>query len=73
MDREVLGCLARNGAMSPAEIACELGMSEGEATALVAGLAREGRVRIAEVELAECAVAAVAARPAAPTAAELAV
>ena len=39
--------------MSPAEIAHELGVSEGEATALIATLAREGRIRIAEVELAE--------------------
>ena len=51
IDGEILGCLERHGAMGPREIAGELGISEGEVTAFVAMLAREGKIRIASVEL----------------------
>lgn len=52
VDREILACLAGQGAMTPAEISRQLGLSEGEATSLLAMLAREGRVRICQVALA---------------------
>ncbi len=52
VDREILECLAGRGAMTPAELSRELGLSEGEATSLLAMLAREGRVRICQVTLA---------------------
>lgn len=45
---------------------------EGEATALIAALAREGKVRIAEVELADRAAAAAPARDSRRAAAKLA-
>lgn len=51
-DRETLDCLAEHGAMSLDELAHALGLSEGEATSLVAMLARAGKVRIRQVELA---------------------
>lgn len=51
VDREILECLASHGAMTPAELSRRLGLSEGEATSLVAMLAREGRVRICQVSL----------------------
>ncbi len=52
VDREILECLADHGAMSVTEIARRLQLSEGEATSLLAMLAREGRVRICQVMLA---------------------
>jgi len=52
VDREILECLAGHGAMTLAEISRQLGLSEGEATSLLAMLAREGRVRICQVALA---------------------
>ncbi len=36
VDREILECLAGRGAMTPAELSRELGLSEGEATSLLA-------------------------------------
>lgn len=51
-DRETLGCLAEHGAMALDELAHALRLSEGEATSLVAMLARAGKVRIRQVELA---------------------
>jgi hypothetical protein len=50
LDRDVLGCLSENGAMSPAEVARHLGVSESAATSLLCLLAQEGRVRIRLVE-----------------------
>jgi hypothetical protein len=50
IDDEILGCLSLNGAMAPDEVARELGMSEGEATAFLCILAREGKLRIRLVE-----------------------
>ena len=52
VDREILGCLAGHGAVTVPEICRQLGLSEGEATSLLAMLAREGRVRICQVMLA---------------------
>jgi DNA-binding Lrp family transcriptional regulator len=52
IDREILECLAGHSAMSVAEIAGQLHLSEGEATSLLAMLAREGKVRICQVMLA---------------------
>jgi DNA-binding Lrp family transcriptional regulator len=52
IDREILECLAAHGAMTPGEICRELGLSEGEATSLLAMLGQEGRVRICQVTLA---------------------
>lgn len=49
VDREILECLATHGAMTPGEICRELGLSEGEATSLLATLAQEGRVQICQV------------------------
>ena len=51
-DGEILECLRERGAMTLSELCEELGFSEGAATAFLAMLAREGRVRICQVELA---------------------
>ena len=50
-DSAILECLRRHGAMSPAALGRHLGMSEGEATAFLAMLVREGKVSIRLVEL----------------------
>ena len=50
IDGEILACLGTRGAMTPAEICRELGMFEGEAISFLAMLAREGKVRICQVE-----------------------
>jgi len=52
IDGEVLGWLSRHGSATVNELSEELGLSEGAATAFLAMLAREGRVRIVQVELA---------------------
>lgn len=52
IDDEILGCLEGHGVMTPAEISRQLHISESEAVALLAMLARQGRVRICQVELA---------------------
>jgi DNA-binding Lrp family transcriptional regulator len=51
IDREILECLAGQNAMSVADIASQLHLSEGETTSLLAMLAREGKVRICQVML----------------------
>jgi len=51
-DGEILDCLRERGAVSLDDVCEELGLTEGTATAFVAMLAREGRVRICQVELA---------------------
>jgi hypothetical protein len=51
IDDQVRGCLERHGAMEPAEIARQLGMSEGAVTSVVSLLVQEGKLRIARVEL----------------------
>ena len=50
-DTAILACLQRHGAMSPVALGCHLGMSEGEATAFLAMLVREGKVSIRLLEL----------------------
>jgi hypothetical protein len=50
-DGEILGCLARSGPMAPREIGAQAGLSEGETFTFLTRLAREGKVRIALVEL----------------------
>jgi hypothetical protein len=51
-DGEILDCLRGRGVVSLDDLCEELGLTEGTATAFVAMLAREGRVRICQVELA---------------------
>jgi len=51
-DGEILECLREHGPVALGELCEELGLSEGTATAFLAMLAREGRVRICEVALA---------------------
>lgn len=51
-DREALDCLAEQGTMALDQLAHALRLSEGEATSLVAMLARAGKIRIRQVELA---------------------
>ena len=52
IDGEILDCLRQHGSATVNELSEELGLSEGAATAFLAMLAREGRVRIVQVELA---------------------
>ena len=52
IDGEILDCLKVHGSTTVVELSEELGLSEGAATAFLAMLAREGRVRIVQVELA---------------------
>ncbi len=52
VDGAILESLAIHGAMSPGDLARRLGISEGEATAFLAMLVREGKVRMCMVELA---------------------
>jgi predicted ArsR family transcriptional regulator len=51
-DEEILSYLRERGAVTLAQLCEELGFSESAATAFLAMLAREGRVRIRQVELA---------------------
>jgi DNA-binding Lrp family transcriptional regulator len=46
IDGAILEALAGHGPMTPADVAKHAGISEGEATAFLAMLAREGRVRM---------------------------
>jgi len=55
IDGEIMGCLRDHGAMSLLEIGQRLGISEGEASAFVAMLVREGKLRVCRVELAPAA------------------
>ncbi len=50
-DAAILDCLRRHGAMSPIDLGRRLGVSEGEMTAFLAMLVREGKVSIRLVEL----------------------
>ncbi|HET7876932.1 MAG TPA: hypothetical protein VFN71_15520 [Methylomirabilota bacterium] len=52
VDGEILECLKGHGMMTLEELCGELGISEGEAVTFLAMLAREGKVRICQVELA---------------------
>ncbi len=51
IDDQVQGCLERHGAMAPAEIARQLGLSEGAVSSVLSMLAQEGKLRISRVEL----------------------
>ena len=51
IDGEILDRLREHGSATVNELSRELGLSEGAATAFLAMLAREGRVRILQVEL----------------------
>ncbi|OGL02265.1 MAG: hypothetical protein A3E31_11945 [Candidatus Rokubacteria bacterium RIFCSPHIGHO2_12_FULL_73_22] len=51
LEGDVLACLRTAGAIPPAEVGRRLGVSEDSAASLLAMLAREGKVRIALVEL----------------------
>lgn len=51
LDDEVLGCLARHGACSPADVAKHLGIPESAAVSLVCLLAQQGRIAIRLVDL----------------------
>ena len=51
IDDQVKSCLERHGAMAPADIARQLGLSEGAVTSVLSLLAQEGKLRIARVEL----------------------
>jgi len=46
LDEAILGCLADEGPLAPAEIGRRLGLSEGAVVSLVNLLAQEGKVRI---------------------------
>jgi hypothetical protein len=51
VDGQILDCLRAHGAMKVRTLCDELHLSEGEASAFLAMLTREGRVKIREVEL----------------------
>jgi hypothetical protein len=51
IDDQVRSCLERHGAMAPAEIGRQLGLSEGAVISVLSMLAQEGKLRIARVEL----------------------
>lgn len=51
IDGEILDCLKERGSATVSELSEELDLSEGAATAFLAMLAREGRIRIVQVEL----------------------
>lgn len=51
IDDQVRACLERHGAMAPADIARQLGLSEGAVASVLSLLAQEGKLRISQVEL----------------------
>jgi hypothetical protein len=51
VDGAILDCLDQAGSMSLTDLACQVGLSEGEAAHFVSMLVREGKVRIRAVEL----------------------
>jgi predicted ArsR family transcriptional regulator len=51
IDDQVRACLQRHGAMAPAELARQLGLSEGAVISVLSLLVQEGKLRIARVEL----------------------
>jgi DNA-binding Lrp family transcriptional regulator len=57
IDDAVLEHLRRSGPATPGELAAAIGASEGETVAFLAMLAREGKIRIARVEIADLAAA----------------
>ena len=53
IDDQVQACLERHGAMAPAEIARQLGLSEGAVASVLSMLAQEGKLHITRVELSQ--------------------
>ncbi len=51
IDDQVQAYLERYGAMAPAEIARQLGLSEGAVASVLSMLAQEGKLHITRVEL----------------------
>ncbi len=51
VDRQILECLRAHGTMKVGTLCDALHLSEGEVSAFLAMLTREGRVKIREVEL----------------------
>ena len=49
-EHDIVECLRRDGALSPAELGRRVGVSETEAAMFLYTLAREGKVRIRLVE-----------------------
>jgi len=49
-EHEIVECLRRDGALSPAELGRRVGVSETEAAMFLCMLAREGKIRIRLVE-----------------------
>jgi hypothetical protein len=52
-DNAILECLRERGAMSPVELAHQLGLLPGESATLVCLLAAQGKVKVCLVELDE--------------------
>lgn len=52
-DGELLDCVREHGTVTMSDLCQELGLSEGAATAFLSMLAREGRVRITRIEIAD--------------------
>ncbi len=52
-EHDIVECLRRDGALSPAELGRRVGVSETEAAMFLCMLAREGKVRIRFVESAD--------------------
>ena len=50
IDEQIEKALVRTGGMSPADLACEVGLSEAATVSVLSRLATEGRIRIARVE-----------------------
>jgi DNA-binding MarR family transcriptional regulator len=51
IDDQVRRCLERYGPMAPADIARQLGLSEGAVASVLSLLAQEGKLHITRVEL----------------------
>lgn len=51
LERAMLACIVERGAVTPAEISSNLDIAEGEVTAVLFKLAREGQIRVRQVEV----------------------
>jgi DNA-binding MarR family transcriptional regulator len=51
IDEQIEKALVRSGGMSPADLARDIGLSEGATVSVLARLATEGRIRISRVEV----------------------
>ena len=61
IDTQIEAALFRNGGMSPADLAREVGLSEPAIVSLLSRLATEGRVRITRVETPQHGASRIAA------------